>query len=108
MEIFWCISDSKSVSALSSVFGASLIPKPVSALSSVKFAIGEYIDIDNWCVSELKCFLPFKPHSFGLPVYHGMNVDEYSTKIPPFFPVLMNCGLEESYCGWNLSKRGRL
>jgi len=47
MEIFWCISDSKSVSALSSVFGASLIPKPVSVLSSVKFAIGEYIDIDN-------------------------------------------------------------
>lgn len=64
---FWCISD----------------PKSVSALSSVKFAIGEYIDIDNWCVSELNCFLPFKPHSFGLPVYHGMNVDEYSTKIPP-------------------------
>jgi hypothetical protein len=45
MEIFWCISDSKSVSALSSVFGASLIPNQFLRYHLLSLLLGNILTL---------------------------------------------------------------
>lgn len=102
MEIFWCISNSKSVSALSSVFGASLIPNQFLRYHLLSLLLGNILTliIDVYRSSTVFYLLNLTLSvSLFTMKWMWMNI-----QLRPPLPVLMNCGLEESYCGWNLSE----